>query len=174
MTRKPTKRRAHRPMKRAARPIPAAQSRNPTAISGVQAPGDEARVTIRDGLLALADRGRHAEHKDAAQAVAEGVTLAGIAAARNVLEQDADARARHPSGASEPADSDFAQLRCADLRGWSNELDTVLNELVHLGSAASRTDGGYAADAIAAAVTIQYVRDELRHAVEHPREQVSP
>lgn len=172
MTRKRTPKRAERPTKRTDRPVPAA--RTVEVVRRSEAPADLARATIVDGLLALASPTRRAKHKDAAQAVAEGVTLAGVAAARSLLdEHDAAVHQRHPDE-PRPADPDLTQLRCADLRGWSDELDGVLNEIVHLGSAASRNDGSYAVDALAAAVTVQYLRDELRHAVEHPDGQVSP
>lgn len=59
-----------------------------------QHPAAQARATIADGLLALADPTRRSEHVEAAQAVAEGVTLAAISAARDVVDlHDANPKA---------------------------------------------------------------------------------
>jgi hypothetical protein len=76
------------------KPIPLSRTLESVRRSGAPAPAGLARASIADGLLALADPTRRDEHVDAAQCVAEGVTLAAITAARELVDlHDANPRA---------------------------------------------------------------------------------
>lgn len=67
-------------------PIPLSRTLRSVRRSGAPAPAGLARATIADGLLALADPTRRSEHVEAAQCVAEAVTLASITAARELVD----------------------------------------------------------------------------------------
>lgn len=158
---------------RADAPIPVATTMRAVARMGgapreahCEDGGDLARETIADALLALANPKRKAEHGVAAECVAEGVTLAGIAAARQVADADAEQSIAQPIPLRSTRATTYVRIAAVDVEEAIAHLESALDEVVSLSDALPGHARGGAHSALEALRAIRLVKLTLRGALE--------